>query len=240
MIFTYEELKRFYREINKRGKTELFREWKGAKVFLVRHDIDFDLKLAHDVAVIEHELGVRATYFILTTCHSYNVLSEQNRTFLKRIIDLGHEIALHFDLTLYPENLQEKAEKEAEILSFACGEEVKSVSLHNPSLHGQYPLFDNFINAYGPAMFSDANYMSDSCFSFRGKKPFEFIDGIENSMIQILLHPLHFSEQGWGYDEIFPDTYKLYMNEIHAAFSLNPTYKEQVGDDFIELLKKKL
>ncbi len=75
MIFKYEELRGFYNEIKVRGRAELFREWKGDKVFLIRHDIDFDLKLVHNVALIENELGLVSTYFILTTCPSYNTPS---------------------------------------------------------------------------------------------------------------------------------------------------------------------
>ena len=240
MIFEYKELKKFYTEIKNRGKVELFKNWNGEKVFLIRHDVDFDIKLAHSMALIENELGMVSTYFILTTCHSYNVLSEQNRTLLREMNDMGHEIGLHFDPTLYPENLKAFVDKEAEILSLACGTEVKSISLHNPSVHGQYPLFKNYINAYDPAFFSNKNYISDSCFNFRGKNPFEFIDGIEDNMIQILLHPMHFSEKGWGYDDILVDSFKSYMEQIHDAFSINMTYKEQVGNDFIELMKNKL
>jgi len=238
MIFKYEELRHFFSEINNLGRTELFRDCNGDKVFLIRHDIDFDLKLAHNMAMIENELGIVSTFFILTSCHSYNVLSQQNRTLLKEIINMGHEIGLHFDPTLYLENLNKYVEKEADVLSLACGSEIKSISLHNPSVHGQYPLFKNYVNAYDPAMFSNNNYISDSCFSFRGKNPFEFIKGIKSSMIQILLHPMHYSEQGWGYDNIFVNSFKSYMNQIHESFLVNPTYREQVGDNFFNLLKK--
>lgn len=237
MIFKYEELRHFFSEINNLGKTELFRDWNGDKVFLIRHDVDFDLKLAHNMAMIENKLGIVSTFFILTSCHSYNVLSQQNRTLLKEIINMGHEIGLHFDPTLYPENLNKYVEKEAEVLSLACGSEVKSISLHNPSVHGQFPLFKNYVNAYDPAMFSDDNYISDSCFNFRGKNPFEFIKGIKSKMIQILLHPMHYSEQGWGYDDILVDSFRLYMNQIHESFLVNATYREQVGDNFSNLLR---
>ena len=145
MIFAYPELRRFYRALLERGQTELFRNWQGEKVFLVRHDVDFDLKPASDLAILAAEEGICSTFFILTTCRTYNVLHADSRALLKEISGLGHEIALHFDPTLYGESdLNKAAEKEAEILSFALGEDVKSVSLHNPSVHGQYPLFDNF------------------------------------------------------------------------------------------------
>jgi len=240
MIFKYEELRNFFSEINKHGKTQLFKDWKGDRVFLIRHDVDFDLQLAHNVAVIEKEMKVVSTFFILTSCHSYNILSKKNRTLLKEMRDMGHEIGLHFDPTLYPENLEQNFGKEIEILSFACDEQVKSVSLHNPSLHGQYPLFKNYVNAYDSKLFSDENYISDSRYSFRGKNPYEFLKKIEKSMIQILLHPMHYSEKGNGYDSVLTDTFLKYMTDVHETFLVNSTYVEQVGNDFVKLLKNRL
>ena len=187
MIFKYKELIEFYKQILNKGKTQLFKDWDGEKVFLIRHDIDFDIKLAHDMALIENELGIVSTFFFLTSCHSYNVLSKESRLLIRKINEMGHEIGLHFDPTLYKENLQTHVESEAKILSLASGVEIKSVSLHNPTLYGEYPLFKKYVNAYDPSMFSDYNYISDSNFNFKKKDPFEFIDRIEDTMIQILL-----------------------------------------------------
>ncbi len=238
MIFKYDELRLFFSELNKLGKSELFKDWKGDKVFLVRHDVDFDIHLAHKLAEIEKEENVAATFFILTTCDSYNVLSKKNSQLLKEMIEMGHEIGLHFDPTLYNSNLESAVKKEAEILSIACGEEIKSISLHNPSLHGQYPMFDGYVNAYDPKMFSDNNYISDSRYLFRGKNPFDFLNKIKESMVQILLHPMHYSETGGGYDEVLSNTFIRYMDEIHNNFKVNSTYQEQVGDDFISVFKR--
>jgi peptidoglycan/xylan/chitin deacetylase (PgdA/CDA1 family) len=240
MIFKYEELRRFFSELNKSGKSQLFKDWTGDKVFLVRHDVDFDINLAHKLAQIEKEENIVSTFFILTTCESYNVLSKKNSQLLKEMIAMGHEIGLHFDPTLYIGNLETAVEKEAEILSFACGEKITSISLHNPSLHGQYPMFDGYVNAYDPKMFSDENYISDSRYLFRGKNPYEFLNKINESMVQILLHPMHYSETGGGYDEVLSNTFIHYMNEVHNNFKVNSTYRDQVGDDFMSVFKRRL
>ena len=154
--------------------------------------------------------------------------------------DMGHEIGLHFDPTLYGSNVEMSLKKEIDILSFAIQDTVQSISLHSPSIHGQYPLFKGYNNAYDPRMFSDENYISDSRFSFRGKDPFEFLKNIDNSMVQILLHPMHFAVAGGGYDEIFCESFIRHMNEVHRNFIVNSTYLDQVGDDFIAVLKRRL
>ena len=78
-IFKYSELKKFYQKIKRLGDTTLFKDFKGEKSFLIRHDVDFDLQLALDLALFENKLGIKSTYFISTTCESYNVLCEKNK-----------------------------------------------------------------------------------------------------------------------------------------------------------------
>jgi hypothetical protein len=240
MIFQYNQFREFLRRIKGTGQTSLFREWTGEKVFLIRHDVDFDINLAHELAKVERDEQVSSTFFILTTCENYNVLSPRNQNLLREMDGMGHEIGLHFDPTLYSSEMEEALEKELDILSFAVGREIKSISLHNPSLHGQYPIFEKYINAYDARMFSDENYISDSRFLFRGKDPFEFIGRIDKGMVQILLHPLHFSEEGYGYDEIFAKAFISHMKRIHDDFLVNSTYRDHVGEDIIAVLKRSL
>lgn len=240
MIFTYSGFRSFLDAMNALGPTRRFGDWKGEAAFLLRHDVDLDLELAHRLAGIEREKDVVATYFVLTSCATYNVLSADNRRLLGEIAAMGHEIGLHFDPTLYPADLDAAVTREAEVLAFASGQPIRSVSLHNPSLHGQYPLFDGFVNAYDPALFSDENYLSDSRFSFRGKDPLAFLERIANGMVQILLHPMHYSEDGDGYDKVIPGLVARSVEEVHRQFSVNATYREQVGEDLVAVVKKSL
>lgn len=239
MIFKYQELRLFFDAINKQGTTKRFSDWKDEKVFLVRHDIDFDLELAHRMAVIEKEKNIVATFFILTTSDCYNVLSIENTKILKSILSMGHEIGLHFDPTLYGDgDLKEAVDFEIAILSKVIGKAVKSISLHNPSIHGKYPLFDGYINAYDPSYFSDKNYISDSCRGFRGKDPFEFLSNIDKGMVQILLHPMHYSEEGDDYAPVVCRALIRHANKIHSIFSVNRTYVKDVGPSIEDSLKK--
>ena len=146
-IFKISGLEKFYLKVKSLGETILFKDYKGGKVFLIRHDVDFDLNLALNLAKFENEIGIRSTYFVLTSCESYNVLCEKNKLILKKIISLGHEIGLHFDPSIYKDNLDDIVKKECSILSFASDSTIKSISIHNPTVHGQYPIFDNMVNA---------------------------------------------------------------------------------------------
>jgi peptidoglycan/xylan/chitin deacetylase (PgdA/CDA1 family) len=240
MKFTYAEYRNLLAEINLLGRTMRFCDWKSEKVFLIRHDVDFDITRAFRMAEIEKESNIVATYFILTTSESFNVLTEYNRTLLREISKMGHEIGLHFDPSIYSGNPEKSVAKEAEILSYACGDKINSISIHYPSIHGQYPIFKGYVNTYDPIMFSDKNYISDSGMDFRGKNIFEWIKKVETMMIQILLHPFHFSESGNGYDAILSQGIIELMNRIHESMNVSANYRKKVGDNFNEVIKKHL
>ena len=88
MIFKYENYVKFLSELRKLGQTQLFRDWDGENTFLLRHDVDLSISLAHQLAGIEAETNTSSTFFIMTTCHFYNIQSKNNRQLLTEIIEM--------------------------------------------------------------------------------------------------------------------------------------------------------
>ena len=241
MIFSYKQYSDFLNHLKSKGKVTTLKDWDGGKSFILRHDVDLDIELAYDLAKIEEDHNIHSSYFFLTSGNTYNILVKKNSDMLREINKMGHEVGLHFDPTIYSEDIMiEAVKKEAEILSFASGSEIRSISLHNPSIHGTYPMFEGYNNAYDPKIFSNENYISDSRMQFRGKDIYGFLDGIERSHIQILLHPMHFSEKGYGYDSILKKYINNILNDLHEYFSTNTTYQEQTGGKLHELLNNPL
>ena len=148
------------------------------KNVLIRHDIDWDLNAAVNLSILENEIGIRSTYFVMVNTNNYNFLSEVNKNRIRKIKSLGHEIALHFDASLYDNNFEKNAINESKILENIVNTKIESISLHNPSENGIYPEFKNFNNAYSKKYFANETYMSDSRFSFRDE-PFKFIQEIK-------------------------------------------------------------
>ncbi|MCW7755423.1 hypothetical protein OOT00_15685 [Desulfobotulus sp. H1] len=245
MIFRYDQFKNFIQYAKKSRHISPLGEWDGSNAIILRHDVDFDLELAYRLSLIEAELDVRSTFFVLTTCATYNVLSVLNRKILREMVAMGFEIGLHFDPTIYATadqvQLASFVDEEAKILSSVTGSKIKSISLHNPSIHGQYPFFEGYINAYDKHIFSDELYISDSCMNFRGKDPYEFIRNanMENP-IQVVLHPLHFSENNLTYPEIFYEHIKRYSGVLDSIFRVNSKFTEQMhGESMFDYIKKK-
>ena len=226
MIFSYLQYEAFLSHLKSCARVVPFKQWDGTLSAILRHDVDFDITPAYYLAMIEHRYGISSTYFIRVACETYNPASAKNKKMLQEMCAYGFEIGLHFDPTLYGDSrgkdLQWHVENEAGFLTSIINETVSSVSLHNPSIHNEYPLFEGYTNAYAPEIFSDEYYLSDSCMNFRGKDPFRFAEKAITHPIQILLHPMHFSEHGRGYPEAVMKYMKSMAKTIDEGFRVNP------------------
>lgn len=65
------------------------------KIFL-RHDIDVALGKAAEMAEMEQEFGIRATYMILVNSPVYSIETLSSKSIILEIASMGHEIGLHF------------------------------------------------------------------------------------------------------------------------------------------------
>ena len=96
--FTLEKY-RVYLEAIKRAAMPFFRydefmeaERAGLDQFcLVRHDVDRKPKLALDMAQLERELGIKATYYFRAKKCSFD------KVIIKEIAALGHEVGYHYE-----------------------------------------------------------------------------------------------------------------------------------------------
>ena len=75
---------------------------RGHRVVILRHDVDRRPGQAVEMANLEHEVGVRATYFFRVAPESFNELH------INTIAEMDHEIGYHYeDLTLARGNVDE-------------------------------------------------------------------------------------------------------------------------------------
>lgn len=178
---------------------------RGEPFILLRHDVDFALEPALTLARIEAELGVRSTYFVLPHAH-YNLFGDPAFASLREILGLGHRLGLHYDLSFYARNgLSASAtiRRESAILEDRFGVRVSLVAEHNP---GRVPRADpldlgDLIDAYSPAFTAQMKYLSDSCQFWREGCVCGFIDPSRHPRLQVLVHPIWWSEEGRLADE---------------------------------------
>jgi hypothetical protein len=200
-------------------------EWDGRNSIILRHDVDLDIYPAFKMAEIESQHGITSSFFILTT-GLYNPGSFHNRKMLREMIQMGFEIGLHFDTSIYDdEALDREFQRECDFLTQILDTEIRSYSFHNPSVNGKYPTMNTKLrNAYAPAIFGDGIYLSDSRLDFRGVDPYAFAERVRSGTIQMLLHPLHYSEDGKPYPEIFYRYAKRFIENVDATFRVNSKY----------------
>ena len=99
----------------------------------LRHDIDFAPEYSHELAKLEHDAGVRASYFVLVDGQFYSPVETSVIRQVREIAELGHEIGLHFDARLaVGPDIGEDVAMRIEVLSSLAGVPVVSYCQHDP------------------------------------------------------------------------------------------------------------
>ncbi len=165
----------------------------AGRVVYLRHDIDFLPEAALPMAEKEAELGLRASYYFLLS-GPYNLLSAENRRVLVRLVELGHEIGLHYDLASYPDDPSESAtelDSEAALLGRLCGREIRTIVMHNPSLGGNdwFRQSDRYVHPHDPRYQAGLLYVSDSCRAWRDENLLRCFSETPPQRLLLLTHP---------------------------------------------------
>ena len=96
------------------------------RFILLRHDVDFYLDYAVELAEFEHDQGIKSSYYILLHSPFYNVLAPKSMEQIRKIEKLGHEIGWHVDFR-YTFDYDERR-----ILQDIIKGDIESYSLHIP------------------------------------------------------------------------------------------------------------
>ena len=162
--------------VNKKYNTVFFNEYnlKKSNQLLLRHDIDHDCKIAYEMSCLEKKLNIKSTYFFLLRNNSYNLISDENFNYVKKIEENGHMISLHFDPTIYRQ-VNEGLKKEIDVFQNLFNVKVEIISLHRPlknMLGSENMKILDFRNTYEDLYFKKTKYFSDSRGKFRFGSPF--------------------------------------------------------------------
>lgn len=242
MEFTYNKYK-FLLELLKHKKYEFasYSNYKAiSKPVILRHDIDNSLFKALEIAKIENEFHVKSTYFVLLSTDFYNVFSKSCNAIIKEIINLGHDIGLHFDEQRYIINSENElecyVEYEKNILEGVLERSVEAVSMHRPSkwILENNIQFRSLINTYGAEFFITFKYLSDSRMQWR-----EDVIGIINSerydKLHILTHPFWYAHDNGNIKSRIKGYINSAKKERYYQLKENITKLEEILD-FEEIL----
>ncbi len=182
------------------------------RVVYLRHDLDFLTSSALPFAEAEAELGFRATYYVLLT-GPYNVFAQSNRHALRRLVELGHEVGLHYDveaLAAAPTDVRAELDAQRRTLEDVTGARVTTISTHNPSSGGEDPFrtVPGLRHPHDPRDERDILYVSDSRRTWRDGRLLACFGASPPARVMFLTHP-----ELW----IAPDVTdpRAYLHRVH-------------------------
>ena len=169
---------------------------------ILRHDVDVSLKHALRMAEIETEFGIRATYMFIQNSPLYCLEDAASRDVLGRLISMGHEVGLHFDVsddtrhtTCEVSQVELQIDLACKQLESITGSSVESISFHRPLpgfLHGPL-IVHGRTNAYSAQLMNW--YLSDSKGYWREGEPLPKLTRPEKPLLQLLIHPIWWGEK---------------------------------------------
>ena len=192
-----------------------FNDIDGKKNFvLIRHDVEFSVKRAYKLAMINAKLGVKnASFLFQVKSNAYNICSKENSLLVNKIKNLGFCVGLHFYVSHLKVNDWESLKKELLIQSklfyIATGIKIDRFSYHRPPqwvLKNDANKIKGLINMYGKSYFEFSSnpkkikYYADSNHAFKYGNP---LRNTNFNKFQILLHPDEWSKKGLSESDNF-------------------------------------
>ena len=149
------------------------------------------------LAKIEKKFNISSTYFFRLRSEFYNIFEKSILTQINEIMNLGHEIGLHFDLSVYKNKTRSEIinnlKWEKKILSELLDREIPVFSFHNPDMTHVSSIEDyrlgGMINAYAKKFKQSYHYISDSNGYWRYLRLYDLLKKADKKHIQILIHP---------------------------------------------------
>ena len=211
--FSYKRYKNLLKKITKKRTPIFFDKYKSfSKPFIIiRHDIEYFVDAAFELAKIEFSLGIKSTFFFLLTSN-YNLFSERNSNLINKIKGMGHRFGIHYDAYYLNENkinLNENLKKQINIFENFFKVKINAISCHRPKL--KFSNYNNkkIFNVYNKEFQRSVKYFSDSQQVFR-----EDVEELikSNKNLHLLIHDYTWSSKNDKWEKNIMKFYKKNSN----------------------------
>lgn len=194
----------------------------GQKGCIVRHDVDYMPEWSIRFGRIEQQLGIKSTYFFQICAKPYNLRETENYRVVRKLVDMGHTVGLHFD-PAWKEGMEWEqvallCEKDKAL--FEAITDIKPcdiISFHNPHRFTDLILNKDIArvrHTYESEFFSKIKYISDSQGWYEGCLCKIFVSE-KYDRIQFLTHPHIWPGQTTGdFIRDMASMVKLYTDEL--------------------------
>jgi hypothetical protein len=203
----------------------------GQRFVLWRHDCDYSLNRALALATIEAEMGIQSTFFVNPHSEFYNLLESGQIALIKKMVELGHAIGLHFDAAFYDsasENeLHEQVSGEADLIEKFLGVRPAAFSFHNPTafhLTCDEDTYGGLVNCYSKRFKTEVSYCSDSNGYWRFRRLLDVLSEAKDPCLQVLTHP------GWWQEKPLPPRQRIFRSAYGRAAATMQLYDKGLAD----------
>lgn len=197
------------------------------KRIILRHDVEFSVPIALEMAKIEHSLGIKSTYFVQLHADFYNALEKRTYEQLKTIELLGHRLELHFDVHFWDIDSEEKLEEylqiESQVFKTYFNKSLKVFSFHNTNkftLSCEKETYAGMINVYAKKYKEKYGYCADSTGYWRYEVLEDRLREAKDEVLQVLIH------DGMWQNEVLPPRRRIHKVIDDQAAYLKLTYDE--------------
>lgn len=196
-----------YREILRLAKQNFiprfFHDFRKDEPFiLLRHDVDMSVPSALKLAEMEAEEGIHSTFFFHMHNEFYNLLEADIVDIIRKILDFGHQLGLHFDTHFYgieeEEGLEASLLKEKQLLEDIFRGDIRVFSFHNTTpftMNCTKHTYAGMINTYADYFQSQVEYCSDTNGYWRFKRLLDVMKDREIRRLHLLTHPVWWTGQ---------------------------------------------
>lgn len=202
---------------------------KTGKTILLRHDVEFSVPIALQMAKIEASLGIQSTYFIQLHGDFYNAIEKVTFIQLKEIESLGHRLALHFDVHFWDITIEAQLEYflsvDKEVFEKYFNTIPEAFSFHNNNaftLSCDKEKYAGMINVYAKSFKERIGYCADSTGYWRYEILEDRLKAAKDKRLQLLIH------DGMWQNEVLPPRRRVYkVIDEHASF-MKKNYDESL------------
>jgi hypothetical protein len=196
---------------------------------ILRHDIDFSLREALEMARTENKLNIKSTYFVLLSSVFYNIFEGENASYLKQISNLGHEIGLHYhpaQYERYDQNPQSTLLMQVRLVESLTGKKIYSISRHGLWARDPFATSKEFINANNP-------YFRGDLFVHESSRAWTTVNGLSLILrngakrVQLLIHPENWQTKSLSREKLLEKHFQELSNRIkYLKIDLLDHYKK--------------
>jgi hypothetical protein len=204
----------------------------GKSIYL-RHDVDYALSAAIDLARVNAAHGVAGTFFLLLRGELYNLLNPHAVRQAEQLVALGQRIGLHYvipdDAGKDLDHLANAVASDYRIFQANLPSVSPVVSWHNPTQDLMERTRDweprGFLNAYHRRFGVSIPYYSDSNFR-NSSEALQRALANDHRALQLLCHPINWAAGGHSMLDVLCRAWPYVLRECEQGFLTNRVYRE--------------